>query len=109
MNVSAQVDVVVAAAATSPAAAHPDPVAEPARRVIVLAPNKTEGYDEARALGIEPVAVVTPRSPHGARGLTADRILETSNLTPELREALMRDVSPALVGAGPAPTSIQEV
>lgn len=65
-------------------------------RVVVLAGDKRSGYMEARALGIEPVAVVTPRSPRSARGMTADRIMEASSITPEQRDRLMPQVLPCV-------------
>lgn len=69
---------------------------DPRQRIIVLAPTKEAGYDHAHALGIEPVAVVTPRSPGAARGFTADGIIEHDELTPEQRAELMPHVTPAL-------------
>ena len=36
------------------------------RRIIVLAPSKKRGHAEAVALGIEPVAIVTPTPPTGS-------------------------------------------
>lgn len=65
-------------------------------RVIVIAGDKRSGYQEARNLDIKPVAVVTPRSPHAAHGITADRIMEATSLTIEQRERLLPDVLPAL-------------
>lgn len=65
-------------------------------RIVVMAANKTSGYMEARNLGIEPVAVVTPRSPGAAYGVIADRIMDATSLTPEQREALMPHVLPCI-------------
>jgi hypothetical protein len=65
-------------------------------RIIVIAGDKRSGYMEARNLGIEPVAVVTPRSPHGARGKIADRIMEATSLAPADRDRLLPSVLPAL-------------
>lgn len=66
-------------------------------RVIVLAATKRTGLADARNVGIEPVAIVTPRSRHGARGVVADRVFEASCLTPEMRDMLMPDVLPSIV------------
>ena len=67
-----------------------------ALRIVVIAADKAIGYMEARNLGIEPVAVVTPRSPGAARGMIADRIMDSASLTPEQREALMPHVLPCI-------------
>jgi hypothetical protein len=75
------------------------PTRTPPPRVIVVAGDKQSGYTEARNLGIEPVAVVTPRSPHAARGLTADQIMEATSLTIEWRERLLPDVLPCIYAA----------
>lgn len=104
MNVSAKVDVVMANAipaliATLVADGTPEQAdvrADPRRRIVILAPTKQLGTDEAQALGIDPVAIVTPRSPHGARGLIADQIVAADGLTPEERDALMVEVIPCL-------------
>lgn len=66
-------------------------------RVIVIAATKRDGVAEAKNLGIVPVAVVTPRSPEVAQGVVADRIMEASSLTPEMREALVPGVLPSIV------------
>ena len=73
-----------------------DVAPDPHRRIIYLAATKQAGYDEARALGIDPVAVVTPRSTHAAYGLTADAIEVSDALTPEEVDALMPHVTPSL-------------
>lgn len=65
-------------------------------RVIVIAGDKASGYAEARALGIEPVAVVTPRSPAAARGKVADQLMDATTITPEWRDRLVPDVLPSL-------------
>ena len=67
-----------------------------ALRIVVIAADKASGYMEARNIGIEPVAVVTPRSLNAARGRVADRIMDTTSLTPEQRESLMPHVLPCL-------------
>jgi hypothetical protein len=65
-------------------------------RTIVLAPNKAEGAKFASLQGIEPVAIVTPRSEHAAHGSVADCILEAPGLTDEHREQLLPHVTPCL-------------
>jgi len=67
-----------------------------ALRVIVLAPTKSIGWAEAATWGVYPVAIVTPLSPHGARGVIADRIACTFGLTPEQRDTLMPHALPSL-------------
>ena len=105
MNVSAKVDVVIADGTPectpldtgTPEAAEPvDVNPDPNRRIIVLAATKAEGYEEARAVGIDPVAVITPRSLDAARGITADALMDASSLTPEVREALLPHAMPSL-------------
>ncbi|KQQ65712.1 hypothetical protein ASF63_10145 [Microbacterium sp. Leaf320] len=66
-------------------------------RVIVMAATKASGLMEANNLDIDPVAIVTPRSPDAARGVIADRIMEASSLTPEMREKLIDGVTPSIV------------
>jgi hypothetical protein len=73
-----------------------DVAPDPSRRIIVLAPTKHAGQKHADALSIVPVAIVTPRSPYGARGLTADGIVEADGLNDEERDALMAEVEPSL-------------
>lgn len=46
----------------------------PDARIIIVAPTKQAGRDRAAALGITPTAIVTPRSPHAAHGITADKV-----------------------------------
>ncbi|GGH34145.1 hypothetical protein [Microbacterium album] len=107
MNTIHKVDVVIAEGApdtttTVPDSGQPsepeqvDVVPDPRRRIIVLAPTKQAGNDEARAAGIEPVAVVTPRSLHAARGITADELWDAPSLTPEDRETLLPHVLPSI-------------
>lgn len=86
MAISTRVDVVMAFA--------------PVRRIVMLAPTKQDGRGEALVLGIEPIAVVTPRSPHSARGIIADEIVEAPGLTPEEHAALMIEVAPCLATSG---------
>ena len=77
-----------------------DVAPDPTRRIIVLAPTKLAGQEHADALSIDPVAIVTPRSPYGARGMVADEIVEADGLSPEERDALMIEVAPALATSG---------
>jgi hypothetical protein len=66
-------------------------------RIIVIAGDKRSGYMKAAVLGITPVAVVTPRSPHAAHGVLADDIImDEISLTPEWREKLLPEVLPAI-------------
>jgi hypothetical protein len=106
VSVSARVDVVIADGTpdTTPLeAGQPeapetvDVAPDPNQRIIILAPTKALGSEHATALGIEPVAIVTPRSPHAAHGMTADNIIEADGLTADERQALMGHASPALV------------
>ncbi len=46
----------------------------PGARIIIVATTKQAGRDRATALGIAPVAIVTPRSMHAAYGITADKV-----------------------------------
>lgn len=77
-----------------------DVAPDPTRLIIVLAPTKQAGQEHADALSIAPVAIVTPRSPYGARGMVADEIVEADGLTAEERDALTIEVAPALSTAG---------
>lgn len=108
-NTSNRADVVIAsgdAAESHPAGAvveQPealDVAPDPKRRIIVIAPSKKRGHVEAVALGIEPVAIVTPRSLEAARGFIADEIVETPGLTAEERETLLAEVAPSLATRG---------
>jgi hypothetical protein len=114
MAISTHVDVIVAegvpssahetrAHALDDAARTVEPVdvaPDPNRRIIVLAPTKHAGQEHADALSINPVAIVTPRSPYGARGMIADEIVEADGLSPEERDALMIEVAPTLANSG---------
>ncbi|WP_417510590.1 hypothetical protein [Microbacterium sp.] len=73
-----------------------DVAPDPGRRFIVLAPTKAAGTEHAESVGVEPVAIVTPRSPYGARGLIADEIIEAPGLSTEERAELMAETFPAL-------------
>lgn len=113
MNTSIQVDVIVAEGAPMAglddlADVLGDPVEaidvapDPKRRIIVLASTKAAGQELAESLGIEPVAVVTPRSPHAARGVIADEIVEAPDLTADVIAGLMVNVSSSLATTGGA-------
>ncbi|RZT59330.1 hypothetical protein EV140_1935 [Microcella alkaliphila] len=89
MKVSARVDVVIA---------DETPIQPPPTRVIVIAPTKEAGQDAVSNMtdAVEVVAIVTPRSPHAARGTLADEIIEVEGLTDEQLEALRDEAAPAL-------------
>ena len=105
----ARIDVVIAHgeptapfASDQPAPAETQKVAvapDPNQRIILLAPTKEAGQEEAQRLGMTPVAIVTPRSPHAARGMTADLIVEAADLTAEQRTTLYQEAAPALLTA----------
>lgn len=106
-NTSNRVDVVIADHPAAVEVQHGEPIVEPVdvapdpgRRIIVLAPTKQAGQEYAESLSIEPVAIVTPRSPYGARGMVADEIIEAEGLTAEERDALAVEVAPALATSG---------
>lgn len=69
---------------------------DPAHRIIIVARTKTHGTAIAEAQGVDPVAIVTPRSPHAARSVTADSIHWSDDLTHEERAGLEPHVLPAL-------------
>lgn len=106
-NTSNRVDVVIA---DRPAAAEVQPgdptveavdvAPDPRRRIIVLAPTKQAGQEHAESLGIEPVAIVTPRSPRASYGLIADEIVEAPDLTAEVVADLMMHAGPSLATSG---------
>lgn len=111
MNTSNQVDVVVAegepvtgwedlADVLGDPVESVDVTTDPNRRIIVLAPTKQLGQEYADALSIDPVAIVTPRSPYGARGLVADGIVEADGLSSEELDALLIEAAPALATSG---------
>lgn len=107
VNTSNRVDVVIADSPALAEVLHDGPIAKavdvapaPERRVIVMAPTKQAGRQHAELVGIEPVAIVTPRSPHAARGLVADEVVEAEGLTAEGRDALMIEVAPGLATSG---------
>lgn len=111
MNTSSRVDVVLAegkptAATVEHTVTEPvetaDVTPDPSRRTIVLALTKQEGRETAEALGIEPVAIVTPRSPHASIGIIADEIVEAPDLTADVIAELMVSAAPSLATTGGA-------
>ncbi|WP_156145883.1 hypothetical protein [Microbacterium sp. MEJ108Y] len=72
----------------------------PTRRIIVLAPTKQAGQEHAESLGIEPVAIVTPRSPHASYGMVADEIAEAPGLSVDVVGELMQHAGPSLATTG---------
>ncbi len=106
MNPRHTVDVVMAPATDhepvqdvelQPEPEHADVAPDPNRRLILVAPTKIRGEHEARALGITPLVIVTPRTPDAARGYTADDIVWSDDLTAEEKQNLTPHVAPALV------------
>lgn len=107
MKTSQRVDVVVAAGASGPiddaqrgAEAELVDAADVApalsRRIIVLALTKQQGRETAEAHGVEPVAIVTPRSPHASVGIIADAIIEAPGLDRSVVDELMGNAGPSL-------------
>ena len=102
MGISSRVDVVMAegdpapaeALATTGAPEAVDVAPDPNRRIIMVAASKAAGAERAAALGIDPVAIVTPRSPHAAYGVTADEIVYDETVTAEMRAELDPHVIP---------------
>lgn len=110
-NNSNRVDVVVAKGAPTASAEYVaadglgqieaiDVAPEGASRIILLAPTKQAGQEYAESLSIEPVAIVTPRSPRASYGLTADEIVEAPDLTPDVVADLMMHAGPSLATSG---------
>lgn len=105
VNTSNRVDVVIAETGPEPVEAVKsegesieavDVAPDPSRRIIVLAPTKAAGQEHAERLGLEPVAIVTPRSPHASYGIVADEIVEAPELTAEVVAELMVQAAPSL-------------
>jgi len=105
MNTSSRVDVVLAEGQPAEASVEhtvtesvetADVTPDPPRRTIVLAMTKQDGREVAEALGIEPVAIVTPRSPHASVGIVADGIIEAPGLDRAVVEDLMVNAAPSL-------------
>lgn len=76
-----------------------DVAPDPKRRIIVLAPTKAAGQAHAESLGIEPVAIVTPRSPRVSYGIIADEIVQAPDLTADVVAELMSQAGPSLATA----------
>jgi hypothetical protein len=103
VNTSHHVDIVIerdepeaAAMFGIPEPDHADVAPDPRRRVIILAPTKQAGHEEARTLGIDPVAVITPRSIDAARGLGADDIIASASLSHDQRDELLTHALPSI-------------
>lgn len=109
-NTSSRVDVVVAEAGTELAeiigsgqgesVEAVDVAPDPKRRIIVLASTKVAGQEHAESLGIEPVAIVTPRSPHASYGIIADEIVEAPGMPADVVGELMEHAGPSLATTG---------
>lgn len=105
-NTSSRVDVVVAEGQAPAGGDLADLLVDPpqavdvapdrSRRIIVIAPTKQLGQEHAEALGIEPVAIVTPRSPEAARGITADEVIAEPTLDAGVLDVLMAQTLPSL-------------
>lgn len=67
-------------------------------RWVVIVPTLAAGKAEATALGLDVVAICTPRSPARARGIIADRIFEATGLTDAQRDRLLTEVAPCFIG-----------
>jgi len=76
---------------------HVDVAPDPRRRIVLVSRTKDRGAEDAAALGIEPVAIVTPRTPHAARGITADEIIWADDITAEERETLTPHITPTII------------
>lgn len=79
-----------------------DVAPDPNRRIIVFAPSKKLGRAQAVALGITPVAIVTPRTLEASRGIVADEVVVAPGLTAEEEAALATGVAPSLATTGGA-------
>lgn len=101
-----QCDVVIADATPAPASLNEQPDAATAGvdiatidgpRVIYLAPTKAIGQHETEQGGLNTVAILTPRSLDAARGITADLIQASFQLTDEQVTELTEHARPSLV------------
>lgn len=72
-----------------------DVAPDAARRIVVVATTMMRARAIAQARGINRPIIVTPRSPEGARGVTADEIVWDEDLTHEERADLEPQVLPA--------------
>ncbi|MCC4250700.1 hypothetical protein [Microbacterium testaceum] len=66
------------------------------RRIVIVARTKVLGAELAEARKITPVAIVTPRIPQAAYGISADDIVWADDLTHEERAELEPHVLPML-------------
>lgn len=69
-------------------------IAAPGARIIIVAPTKQAGRDRAEALRITPAAIVTPRSPNAAYGVSADKLYICEGVVET--ERLMAGVVPCM-------------
>lgn len=98
------VDVVTATSTLAPAALSlpSDPIEtvdvapDASRRIVIVARTKVLGAELAEARKIDPVAIVTPRTPQAAYGISADDIVWADDLTAEERAELEPRVLPVL-------------
>lgn len=105
MNPRHTVDVVMAprtnetpadAVPVTPEPEHADVTPDSRSRIILLAPTKRAGHEYAEVNSIDPVAIVTPRSPEAARGTVADSIHEVDGLDATVAAQLRTHAAPAL-------------
>lgn len=105
---SNRVDVVMALIADAQAHDNVDSIEtvdlspDPTARIIVVAHSKAAGAELAEAQGFTPVAVVTPRSLHAARGIPADSVVWADDITDEQRVTLTPHVAPSLDTGAPS-------
>lgn len=66
----------------------------PGARIVIVSLTKQAGRDRAAALGITSTAIVTPRSPHAARGFIADKVYVDRGVVET--EQLMAGVVPCM-------------
>jgi hypothetical protein len=68
-------------------------------RIVIVARTKVLGAELAEARRITPVAIVTPRTPQAAYGISADDIVWADDLTTEARADLEPHVLPLTAAA----------
>lgn len=70
----------------------------PATKVqrILIAPTKHEGRAWLSRMGATAIAIVTPRSPHAARGKLANTLEVLDTVSGDARTALIDECMPAL-------------
>jgi len=66
------------------------------KRFIVLAATKRAGEQATKILGINTVAIITPRTKYAAYGISADCIHDDSSLTPHHRDELVAYARPSI-------------